>query len=55
MSTFAIIFAVLILSLFWGGFVVLLNYSLKLKGQERKDDKKRKTKEKIQKAEEEKG
>lgn len=32
MTTFAIIFAVLILSLFWGGFVFMLFYSLKLKG-----------------------
>ncbi len=34
MSTFAIIFAVLILSLFWGGFAVTLLYSLKLREKE---------------------
>jgi hypothetical protein len=33
MSIFAIIFAVVILSFFWGGFVYMLLYSLKLKGQ----------------------
>ena len=32
MSIFAIIFAVVILSFFWGGFVYMLLYSLKLKG-----------------------
>jgi hypothetical protein len=31
MTLFAIIFAVLILSLFWGGFGYMLFYSLKLK------------------------
>ena len=31
MSLFAIIFAGFVLSLFWGGFVVMLFYSLKLK------------------------
>jgi hypothetical protein len=34
MSIFAIIFAVLILSFFWGGFVYMLLYSLKLKGSQ---------------------
>jgi hypothetical protein len=34
MSIFAIIFAVVILSFFWGGFVYMLLYSLKLKGQQ---------------------
>ena len=34
MSVFAIIFAVSILSLFWGGFVYMLLYTLKLKGQQ---------------------
>jgi hypothetical protein len=34
MSVLAIIFAVLILSLFWGGFVYMLLFSLKLKGQQ---------------------
>ncbi len=39
MSVLAIIFAVLILSLFWGGFVYTLLYSLKLKGrQDQADD-----------------
>ena len=34
MSVLAIIFAVVILSLFWGGFVYMLLYSLKLKGRQ---------------------
>lgn len=34
MSTFAIIFAVMILSLFWGGFVFMLFYSLNLKNRD---------------------
>ena len=34
MSVFAIIFAVVILSLFWGGFVSMLFYTLKLKSRE---------------------
>lgn len=34
MSIFAIIFAVVILSFFWGGFIYMLLYSLKLKGQQ---------------------
>ena len=34
MSVFAIIFAVLILTLFWGGFIYMLLYTLKLKGQQ---------------------
>ena len=34
MSVLAIIFAVVILSLFWGGFVYTLLYTLKLKGQQ---------------------
>jgi hypothetical protein len=38
MSIFAIIFAVSILSFFWGGFVYLLLYSLKLKGQQDQAD-----------------
>jgi hypothetical protein len=33
MSIFAVIFAVVILSFFWGGFVYMLLYSLKLKGK----------------------
>jgi len=33
MSIFAIIFAVVILSFFWGGFVYMLLYTLKLKEQ----------------------
>lgn len=37
MSLFAIIFAVFILTLFWGGFVFMLVYSLKLKDKETKD------------------
>ena len=39
MSVLAIIFAVVILSFFWGGFVFMLLYSLKLKGgQDQADD-----------------
>lgn len=38
MSLFATIFAVLTLSLFWGGFVFLLGYSLKLKKSVQADD-----------------
>jgi hypothetical protein len=39
MNLFAIIFAVLMLSLFWGGFAFMLFYSLKLKpGQDSSDD-----------------
>jgi len=38
MSVLAIIFAVLILSLFWGGFVYMLLFSLKLKGQQDQAD-----------------
>jgi hypothetical protein len=39
MSVLAIIFAVVILSLFWGGFVYMLLYSLKLKrSQDQADD-----------------
>jgi len=39
MSIFAIIFAVVVLSFFWGGFVYMLLYSLKLKeGQSEADD-----------------
>jgi len=34
MSLFSIIFAIVILSLFWGGFVSMLFYSLKLKSRE---------------------
>jgi hypothetical protein len=34
MSTFAIIFAVIVLSIFWGGFGFMLFYSLKLKNRE---------------------
>jgi hypothetical protein len=37
MSIFAIIFAVVILSLFWGGFVSMLFYSLRLKSREGED------------------
>jgi hypothetical protein len=33
MKPFAIIFAVLILSLFWGGFAFMLRYSLKIKSR----------------------
>jgi hypothetical protein len=33
MSLFAIIFAVTVLSLFWGGFVFMLLYTLKLKAK----------------------
>jgi len=33
MSLFAIIFTILILSLFWGGFIFMLFYSLKLKSR----------------------
>jgi hypothetical protein len=33
MSIFAIIFAAVILSLFWGGFVFMLLYSLRLKSR----------------------
>ncbi|MGD2087892.1 MAG: hypothetical protein PVH61_17070 [Candidatus Aminicenantes bacterium] len=38
MSIFAIIFAVVILSFFWGGFIYMLLYSLKLKGQQDQED-----------------
>ena len=38
MSILAIIFAVVILSFFWGGFVYMLLYSLKLKGQQQDID-----------------
>jgi len=38
MSVLAIIFAVLILSLFWGGFAYMLLFSLKLKGQQDQAD-----------------
>lgn len=38
MSIFAIVFAVLILSLFWGGFVTMLLYTLKLKSREAQED-----------------
>lgn len=38
MSVFAIIFAVLILCLFWGGFVYMLLFSLKLKGRQGQAD-----------------
>ena len=38
MSVLAIIFAVVILSLFWGGFVYMLLYTLKLKGQQDQAD-----------------
>lgn len=31
MSLFAVIFAILVLTLFWGGFGVMLFYTLKLK------------------------
>ena len=34
MNLFSIIFAIVILSLFWGGFVSMLFYSLKLKSRE---------------------
>lgn len=34
MNLFALIFAVLMLSLFWGGFIFMLFYSLKLKNRE---------------------
>ncbi len=34
MSLFALIFAILILTLFWGGFVSMLFYSLKLTSRE---------------------
>ena len=34
MGVFAIVFAVVILSLFWGGFVSMLFYTLKLKSHE---------------------
>ena len=34
MNLFALIFAVLMLSLFWGGFIFMLFYSLKLKNHE---------------------
>lgn len=34
MNLFALIFAVLMLSLFWGGFVFMLFYSLKLKNRD---------------------
>jgi hypothetical protein len=34
MNFFSIIFAIVILSLFWGGFVYMLFYSLKLKSHE---------------------
>jgi hypothetical protein len=37
MSVLAIIFAVLILSFFWGGFIFMLLYSLKLKGGQGQD------------------
>ena len=37
MSILAIIFAAVILSFFWGGFVYMLLYSLKLKGQQDQD------------------
>ena len=33
MTLFAIIFAVIILSMFWGGFISMLLYTLKLKGR----------------------
>lgn len=36
MSVFAILFAVVILSLFWGGFVSMLFYTLRLKSREAK-------------------
>ncbi len=38
MSIFAVIFAVVILSFFWGGFIYMLLYSLKLKGQQDQAD-----------------
>jgi hypothetical protein len=38
MSVFAIIFAVSILSLFWGGFVFMLFYSLRLKSKQEKGE-----------------
>ena len=38
MSIFAVIFAVVILSFFWGGFIYMLLYSLKLKGQQGQAD-----------------
>ena len=38
MSIFAIIFAVVIISLFWGGFIYMLLYSLKLKGRQNQGD-----------------
>lgn len=39
MNLFAIIFAVLMLSLFWGGFAYMILYSLKLKtGRDSADD-----------------
>jgi hypothetical protein len=37
MTLFAIIFAIVILSLFWGGFVSMLFYSLKLKSREARE------------------
>ena len=37
MSVLAIIFAVVILSFYWGGFVYMLLYSLKLKGGQGQD------------------
>ena len=37
MNLFAIIFAVLMLSLFWGGFFFMLFYSLKLKNRETRE------------------
>lgn len=37
MSTFAVIFSIAILSLFWGGFIGMLLYSLKLKSRETQD------------------
>ena len=37
MNLFALIFAVLMLSLFWGGFIFMLFYSLKLKNHETRE------------------
>jgi hypothetical protein len=39
MSTLAIIFAAVILSLFWGGFIYMLFYSLRLKSKQEKQEK----------------
>jgi len=39
MTLLAIIFAVLMLTLFWGGFIYMLSYSLKLRtGKEQEEE-----------------